>query len=129
MEGFMGQSESKDFTKSIDYGIKCTVMGIRESLMQYFKGTNIQSVVQGNINRIGAPNVPSNRRLRNYELHEAELKQRQKLMMEHVTLAIVERNPNTIQLYGKTLKRNDDMKAVFAGLQEFLEKHLRGVHI
>lgn len=113
------------FDPKLQASIDSTVMAIREHLMDYFKGTHVESVTESNI-RLAPKTI---RTRRHYEIRNAQLKNTQYLSMAGLILLEVEKNPQKITFNGRTLKRSKAMEALAKEIEAFIGKYLRGVEV
>lgn len=113
------------FSPELQSGIDSTVMAIRERLMGYFKGTYVESVAATNIS-LSTKSITTRR---HYQVRNAQLKNTCYVAIDGLILLEVEKNPQKITLYMKTLRRSKPMTYICKEVEAFIGKYLRGVEV
>jgi hypothetical protein len=108
-----------------DIAIESTIMAIREVLMEYFKGTCVQRMTDSQVFLA----VPSTYAEYQYQRIELQNKQPRNLMLSGFSLLEVSKLPDTVTLNVKVFDRSPQLREVYAGVKEFLDKYLVGVEV
>ena len=129
MEGFMATARvTKDAVtkEEVNTGIEATVMALRETLMDYFKGGFGQRVTDNQVWRRQSDRREANH---NFERRRREMENLCDIGISNVCLFSVQKCPNILTMHMNRLDRSEQLKAVREGVDNFLAKHLRGVDV
>ena len=108
--------------------IETTVMAVRESIMDYFKGSCVERMTK-NTNVYTLP-VETNLRGRpNYERVEIQNRSTTIILLGGLPIVTVEHLPDTITINTGVMKRSKQLRAVNKQLAEFLKVYLPGVAV
>lgn len=111
--------------EDIDNDITTVVMNIRELLMNYYKGSCVNSITSsGNIRIVKDFNI--NRQQHLYERRELELVNKSILLIGDLRIFTLTHNPNKIVFYS-TLERSPQLLGVRKGIETFMNEFLMGV--
>lgn len=118
-------SDLSSLTSEELLAIETTVMGIREELMQYFKGTCIDRVTTSrNIRRVP---VGRARGGYYYQRRQADNEKAEVLLIDNVPIATLRMAPERIVFHRATLGRSKQLRKVHDMLEEFMKDFLAGV--
>lgn len=121
---------SDTVTDSLKLGTEATVMAIREYLMSYFKdGYTCYISERTNVTLHGNVHFDPERRTRNFERQVANLQVPRLLKIGNNTIMELQKKPDIIKMYNRTFNRSDEMKAIREGVDNFLNKFLKGVTV
>lgn len=112
----------------VEVGIQATIMAVRESLMEYFKGTCVERFTENTNIRL----VNANRGQRaefQYLRQAAENQSPMIVLLGGLPIMTVQRSPERVVFHGKVLTRSPQLTQVYDGLKEFMEKYLNGVEV
>jgi len=119
----MATAASSGVKPKIEDGIQSTVMAIRESVMEYYKGTCIERLTDTNISRRGVHHNYHHLFERdNYALVDEQI-----LRIGDTPIMNLKKNPDLTTLFGATLDRSKSFRAIRAGVETFFTKHLPNV--
>lgn len=113
------------FLEEID--LQTTVMGVREELMKYFKGSCGQSVARAS--NVQLRNLDLPRARYQYQRLEQERQRSVALYISDTPVLKLQKHPNTITLIDDVLTRSPQMLYLKTELEDFLQKYLGGVTI
>jgi hypothetical protein len=114
-------------TASDSLAIETTVMALRETIMEYFKHTCIERLTSDagiQFKRIRATETRFQ-----YQRREAEAQDRQVLYLSGLPILEVQRDPEKLVFYKTMLTRSKELRDVYQGLQNFMEKYLSAVTV
>ena len=108
--------------------IEATVMAIRESLLEYFKGSCVKRLMTSNIDVIRESTSG------HYRFQELENEQQRRSTLyigdePSVPIMSLRQSPDTLTLHLVSLDRSKELKAVREGVERFMARHLKGVKI
>lgn len=112
----------------MDNRIKATVMGIREEVMKYFKGTCVERLVDHNVHRIPLARMIG-RLPYQYQRNDLANRDPQVLMIGDVPIATLERIPETITLHTQVMRLTPGLLRVDTEVRCFLDRFLSGVPV
>lgn len=104
------------------------IMAIREVLMEYFKGSCVDSVVSHDDIQV-IPERSCEQRSYFFLRREEENRDPTVLIMGEHRLLTMERQPAKLTLHVKNLDRNAQLRAVRAGVEDFMGKYLMGIPV
>lgn len=110
-----------------DIDLQTTVMGVREELMKYFKGSCGQSVSQASNVQLCRLEVPRAR----YQYQRLE-RERQNPVSLHISglhVMSLSKYPNTVTLIQENLTRSPQTRHLKTEIEDFLHKYLGGVTV
>lgn len=107
--------------------IEVTTMAIRETLMEYFKGTCVERLTENSSVRLR--NIPASERQYQYQRREYENKKPMTVMLGGLPIATVQKAPEQIKFHDKVLTRSPQLREVYRRLQHFMDKYLQGVEV
>lgn len=108
--------------------LEATVMALRETLMEYFKGTCVEKMTRNsNVNLY--PISERQRGLSRAERWRLSFKRPRILLLADVPLATVGQEPDTITIHTAVMGRSPQLKKVRKELEKFLKTYLPGVEI
>lgn len=119
----MGTS-SIDRIDPVELGIQTTVMAIREEIMGYFKGTCIQKFTAEQNVRVRTINIRADYQ---YERRQWENERPSIVWLGSVPILTVKHSPDRVIFHDTVLSRSPQLRQVKVGVEQFMEKFLRGV--
>jgi hypothetical protein len=112
---------------SVEEDIKATAMALRETIMEYFKGSCVERLVTSN--NIRVTSIENGRAEFQYQRRHIEEQNRKLVSLSGVPLFSMHKMPDTLTFYEDTFKRSPQLRAVNAELSVFMDKYLIGVEI
>lgn len=106
-------------------GIEATIMAIRETLMDYFKGGCVESMASA---RITLDHISSRTNYR-YERQRSNMENGMVLSIGPYMAFTLSQSPDVLTIHMGTMDRGKIMRSVRQGVEEFMGKYLRGVTI
>jgi hypothetical protein len=106
--------------------IEATVMGMREHIMHYFKGTCIDTLINDR-GVIQIQDVPTTNLQYSYQRVEYQNKSPKRLTLKGIPVVDLMRSPNVVYIHTKTLQRSPELRKVKALLTAFFDEYLTGV--
>lgn len=108
--------------------IQATVMAIRETLMEYYKGTCVERLTVNST--VGLAFMSNgNRRDFQYLRRQAENQKLAVVTLGGLPIMTVQRFPDRAVFNEKILTRSPQLTDVYDGVRGFMEKYLRGVEV
>lgn len=108
-------------------GLEATIMGIREFVMEYFKGDCVQRVVYANnLTAVSLAEYVENPRQSYLRRKLAEQRQIL-LLLGGVPILTLKHRPDTVVLHMAVLERSKQFRDIHKQLDKFLSKFLAGV--
>lgn len=112
-----------DYNRAMD----ATVMAIREELMMYYKGNCVDKFVYGNVGLESLENTV--RGEHRYLRRENEIHQPTMLTLGRNPIMKLHKMPNELVFNELILQRSPEFTEVYARIEKFMHKYLRGVRI
>lgn len=106
--------------------IETTTMAIREILMEYFKGTCVERLTEGV--DIQLFSLPSERQYQ-YMRRESDNQRRMMVRLNGLPIMTIQCAPERVLFHAKVLNRSPQLREVYKGLKDFMEKYLSGIEV
>lgn len=121
---------SKQPTWTVNDGIQATAMAIRETLMDYYKGTCVERMTESRVclqSYHDFERTSSRGRSYYFQRRERDLERKMMLTLGSVPLYVLSDNPQTLLAYLPILYRSPQLKAVHEVVSGFMADYLSGV--
>lgn len=106
-------------------GIDITLLSIRETLMEYFKGSCVQKVTSNSNVRLNIMQISEATPQRWWRSFESPCL----LLLSEVPIATLGKNPDTITFHVDVVRRSPQLRQIRGRLDKFLSEYLPGVAI
>jgi len=105
---------------------EATVMAIRESLMEYFKGSCVERVITNSNVRLSSVSNGTHGTFM-YQRHYAAKENRCVLFIGSTPILTVRHLPDTVILHRSVLNRSREMREISGQIEEFLDEYLSAI--
>lgn len=109
-------------------GIQTTVMAVRETLMEYFKGTCVEKFTQDS--NVTTTSVSPQQQGQFQYLRERESRQNPMMLwVGKVPILSLQKFPERVEFYARPLTRSPQLSQLYDELQVFMGKYLVSVEV
>lgn len=113
---------------SDEIGVKATTMAIREQLMNYFKGTCVETLTEGSPVYVTSARANSRENFRYLRLQD-EQQNPCYVMLGDLPIMTIQKVPDRVVMSKALLTRSPQLREVYAEITDFLEKYLIGIEV